>query len=313
MPDLNDMYFFAKVVEYGGYSAASRHLGVQTSMLSRRIGELEQRLGVRLLNRTTRRISLTAAGETFHSHCLSLVGIAEAAHEAIEQTRSEPRGLVRVSCPPGLLHSHVARIATKFLTDNPLVRLHIEASNRRVDVVEERFDVALRVRTPPLEDSDLAIRRFGETDTALVACASLWKGRAPPSTLEELSELPTLAMTDSTHKQVWQFIDAHKKPLLFTHEPRLTVDDFQSLHVAVLGGLGVAWLPEIMVRTDLREGRLTRVLPQLALSRGVVHAVFPSRRGMVPAVRNFLDALVAGFENCDDFAADFIVSRGPSA
>jgi len=312
MPDLNDMYFFAKVVEYGGYSAASRHLGVQTSMLSRRIAELEQRLGVRLLNRTTRRISLTAAGETFHSHCMSLVGIADAAHEAIEQTRSEPRGLVRVSCPAGLLHSHVATIATQFLHDNPLVRLHIEASNRRVDVVEERFDLALRVRTPPLDDSDLAIRRFGETDTMLVGCPSLWQGKPVPSTLEELSALPTLAMTDSTHKQVWQFLDASKKPLLFSHVPRLTVDDFQSLHIAVLGGLGVAWLPEITVRADMRAGRLVRVMPQLALPRGIVHAVFPSRRGMVPAVRNFLDALVDGFANAPGAVADFLV-RPPSA
>lgn len=312
MPDLNDMYFFAKVVEYGGYSAASRHLGVQTSMLSRRIAELEQRLGVRLLNRTTRRISLTAVGETFHSHCMSLVGIADAAHEAIEQTRSEPRGLVRVSCPAGLLHSHVANTATQFLLDNPLVRLHIEASNRRVDVVEERFDVALRVRTPPLDDSDLAIRRFGETDTMLVGCPSLWQGKPVPSTLEELAALPTLAMTDSAHKQVWQFLDAARKPLLFSHVPRLTVDDFQSLHTAVLGGLGVAWLPEITVRADMHAGRLVRVMPQLTLPRGIVHAVFPSRRGMVPAVRNFLDALVDGFANAPGAVADFLV-RPPAA
>ena len=114
MDDLNDMYLFAKVIEYGGYSAASRALGIATSRLSRRVSELERRLGVHLVNRTTRSISLSDTGETFYRHCLAMVGEAEAARGAIERTRSAPQGLVRISCPVGLLLSDVGAILARF-------------------------------------------------------------------------------------------------------------------------------------------------------------------------------------------------------
>ncbi len=299
MSNLNDMYFFAKVVEHGGFSAASRQMGVQTSMLSRRVAELEQRLGVRLLNRNTRRVSLTTAGETFYTHCKSLVEVAQAAHDAIDQARSTPRGLVRISCPPALLHSHVGDVIAKYLASHPQVHLQVDASNRRVDVVEERFDLALRVRTPPLEDTDLAVRILGHSDTVLVANPQLWAGRAEPSSLEDLEALPTLAMNQASERHTWQLLDPHKKPVTFSHQPRLAVDDFHTIHTAVLDGVGVAWLPRIVVNADLAAGRLVQVLPRYALPSGVVHAVFPSRRGMVPAVRNLIDALVERFATVD--------------
>src|SRR5258706_3980185 len=168
MHDLNDMYMFAKVIEHGGYSAASRALGIATSKLSRRVSELERRLGVHLVNRTTRSISLSDTGETFYRHCLAMVAEAEAAREAIERTRSAPQGLVRISCPVGLLLSDVGAILARFMADNPAVRLNLEATNRRVDVVEEGVELAVRVRLPPLEDSDLVVRPLGKSQMILL-------------------------------------------------------------------------------------------------------------------------------------------------
>ena len=158
MHDLNAMYLFAKVVEHGGYTAAARALGMQTSKISRHVTDLEKALGVRLLNRTTRRMSVTDVGQTFYQHCAALVAEAQAATEIIDRTRSVPQGTVRMSCPVPLLETDVAAIVSRYLVENPLVRVHIDATSRRVNVIEEGVDVALRVRRPPLEDSGLAMR-----------------------------------------------------------------------------------------------------------------------------------------------------------
>src|SRR6202161_1242105 len=151
LKDLNNLYFFARGVDFGSYTAAAEALGLQTSKLSRRIGALERELGVRLLNRTTRKLSLTETGKTFHRHCVALIAEAEAAKDAIDQTLSSPRGVVRVSCPTGLLQGGVADILARYLTAHPQGRIALEATNRRVDVGDEGIDLANRARRPPLQ------------------------------------------------------------------------------------------------------------------------------------------------------------------
>src|SRR5690349_15370611 len=190
--DLNNLYFFAKVVDCGSYTAAAEVLGIQTSKLSRRIGALERELGVRLLNRTTRKLSLTEAGKTLHRHCVALIAEAEAAKDAINQTLSAPRGLVRVSCPTGLLQGGVADILSEYLATHPEVRVALEATNRRVDVVDEGIDIAIRVRLPPLEDSDLAMRSFGPSDMVLVGSPTLVAAYGWPQALADIERMPTL-------------------------------------------------------------------------------------------------------------------------
>src|ERR1700726_2407951 len=183
--DLNNLYFFAKVVDCGSYTAAAEVLGMQTSKLSRRIGALEKELGVRLLNRTTRKLSLTEAGKTLHRHCIALIAEAEAAKDAINQTLSSPRGLVRVSCPTGLLQGGVADILGRYLAAYPEVQVALEATNRRVDVVDQGIDIAIRVRLPPLDDSDLAMRSFGPSDMILVASPALVAEYGEPKVLAD--------------------------------------------------------------------------------------------------------------------------------
>ena len=173
LPDLNDMAYFAKVVEHGGFTAAARVLGLQTSLLSRRLSALEARLGVRLLQRSTRRIALTDVGHGYLQHCRALLAEALAAQATVEATRDTPRGLVRMSCPPGLLENGVGAVVARYLADWPEVRLQVEATNRRVDVIEEGFDVALRVRKPPLEDSGLVVRSLTTGRALLVGSPGL--------------------------------------------------------------------------------------------------------------------------------------------
>src|SRR6202008_2182910 len=183
--DLNNLYFFAKVVEFGSYTAAAKALGLQTSKLSRRIATLETELGVRLLNRTTRRLSLTEAGKTFHRHCLALLDEAQAAKDAMRQILASPQGLVRISCPTGLRQGCVTDALLRFLAEHPGVRIALDATNRRVDIVDEGLDIAMRGRKPPLEDSDLVMRAFGPDEAILVASPDLIAAHGTPQTLDD--------------------------------------------------------------------------------------------------------------------------------
>jgi DNA-binding transcriptional LysR family regulator len=293
--DLNNLYFFAKVVDCGSYTAAAEVLGMQTSKLSRRIRDLEGELGVRLLNRTTRKLSLTEAGQTLHRHCVALIAEAEAAKDAINRTLSSPRGLVRVSCPTGLLQGGVADVLVQYLARHPEVQVALEATNRRVDLVEEGIDIAIRVRLPPFDESDLVMRSFGPSDMILVGSPALVAAYGQPQALTDIARMPTLSTGTLGRQQTWHFVDGESSPAELVHTPRLSANDFYIVHRAALRGVGVARLPALLARSDLSSGALVRLLPSLSSRSGVVHAVFPSRRGMVPAVRSLLDALSEGF------------------
>jgi DNA-binding transcriptional LysR family regulator len=296
MHDLNAMFLFAKVVEHGGYTAAARALGMQTSRISRHVTDLEKALGVRLLNRTTRRMSVTDVGQTFYLHCAALVAEAEAATETVDRTRSVPQGVVRMSCPVPLLESDVAVIVARYLTENPLVRVQIDATGRRVNVIEEGVDIALRVRRPPLEDSGLAMRALSNTGSVLIGSPRLFERRPRPSHPADLAELPTLDMCSVSDKYTWQFESPDGEEISVTHVPRLMTDDFATLRQAAFDGVGVAMLPYFIVKAGLAAGKLEVLLPEFGSPESLVHAVFPSRRGLVPAVRVLLDDLVAGFD-----------------
>jgi DNA-binding transcriptional LysR family regulator len=290
--DLNNLYFFAKVVDFGSYTGAAKALGLQTSKLSRRIAALETELGVRLINRTTRRLSLTDAGKTFHRHCLALLDEAQAAKDAMSQILASPQGLVRISCPTGMLQAGIANILARFLARYPRVRIALDATNRRVDVVDEGLDLAIRVRAPPWEDSDLAMRVFGPDEMILVASPKLIAVHGEPQTLEDIARMPTLSMASAGERSTWRFLDANGEPAELTHAPRLNTDDLFTLRQAALQGIGAVLVPLLLVADDVGAGMLVRLLPSLKAQAGIMHAVFPSRRGMVPAVRALLDFLV---------------------
>lgn len=295
--DLNDLRLFAEVVERGSFTAAARGLGLQTSKLSRRVRALEEELGVRLLNRTSRSLSLTEIGRQFHQHCLALVAESRAAKEIVDQTRSKPQGTVRISCPVALLSSGIAGIVSRYIQDNPQVQVLVDATNRQVDVIEEGLDFAIRVRLPPLEDTDLAVRQLGSSTFVLVASPTLVERYATPTSLDSLSDWPTLSMANKSERYIWNLVDASGKVASLVHHPRFATDDIASLRIAATLGVGVAMLPREFVEDDLRSVRLRHLLPGLGARPGLLHAIFPTRRGMVPAVRHLLDALAAGYES----------------
>jgi DNA-binding transcriptional LysR family regulator len=291
MQDLNDMVFFAEVVDRGGFAAAGRALNLPKSKLSRRVAELEQRLGVRLLQRTTRKLSLTAAGEQFHKHAVAMREQAEAAEEAVAIVQSEPRGTIHVTCPITLAQTTISPLIPAFLREHPLVRVEMQLTNRVVDVVKEGVDVALRVR-PSLDDSgSLVVKKLAESQGLMVIAPSLFAQYAHPDSIEALARIPAVTMSAVDGKAIWYLRGPRDEEAAVHVKPGYTADDLLSLKFAVLAGTGMSLLPDYMVRRELREGTLVEVCPEWRPRPGIIHAVFASRRGMVPAVRRFLDYL----------------------
>ena len=291
MQDLNDLLYFAEVAEQMGFAAAGRRLGVPKSKLSRRVAELEARLGVRLLQRTTRKLSLTQAGELYLRHCLAMRDAAEAADEAMHQARTEPHGTVKVVCPVTLAQSTVGPLLGAFLARYPQVRVNMEVSNRVVDLVEEGVDVALRVRRSLDDSGSLVVKNLGPTQGLLVASPLQISRQGAPKDAQDLSRLDTVSMSALDGKASWRLVGPGGHNLSLQHQPRLVADDLATLKHAVLSGTGMCVLPDYLCADELQGGRLVHVLPGWGPETAIVHAVFPSRRGMVPAVRRFLDFL----------------------
>lgn len=190
MQDLNDMLYFAQVVDHGSFAAAARELGIPTSTLSRRVAGLEAALGVRLLQRTTRKLSLTQVGETYYQHCASLRAQAQAAEDAVALAQSEPRGTIRMSCPVTLAQITIRPILPEFMRRYPKVKIEMLVSNRVFDPVEEGLDLVLRVRTSLEDSGGLVVKQFGVARTQLFASPHLLAEKGQPQSPEQLKRLP---------------------------------------------------------------------------------------------------------------------------
>lgn len=300
MQDLNDLYYFVRVVDHRGFAPAGRALGVPKSKLSRRIAQLETRLGARLIQRSTRRFSVTEIGQQYYEHCKAMLVEAEAAQEAIDRTRSEPCGSVRMSCPTTLVDVSIGQIVADYLADHPGVSIQLEATDRRVDVVGEGFDIAIRARTPPLEDSDLILRVLAQHTWCVVASPQRVAGRRLPLVPADLPALGTVDLGPPQAQHTWVLNGPDDTSVTVTHTPRLVTDNVRALRAAALRGVGAAALPTLMVAHELASGRLIEIMPDWAPGSGVVHAVFPSRRGLLPSVRSLLDYLAAHFMSPDE-------------
>ncbi|ATG75347.1 LysR family transcriptional regulator [Zobellella denitrificans] len=300
MQDLNDLYYFAAVVDHGGFSPAGRALGIPKSKLSRRIALLEERLGARLLQRSTRHFSVTEVGQRFYGHCKAMLVEAEAARDLVASTQAEPRGVVRLSCPIALLHAHVGQMLAGFMGRYPQVTLHLDATNRRVDLVGEAIDVAIRVRPPPLEDSELVLRTLADRAQCLVASPTLLAERGEPRVPAELGRLPSLALGAPQELYSWELYGPDEVQAQILHRPRFVTTDMLALRAAALAGVGVVQLPVMMVREPLAAGALVRLLPAWQPRREIIHAVYPSRRCLLPSVRALLDHLAEGFAAMDE-------------
>ncbi|KFN44485.1 hypothetical protein N789_00330 [Arenimonas oryziterrae DSM 21050 = YC6267] len=291
IPDLNDLQFFAVVVEHGGYAAAERALGIPKSRLSRRITQLETDLGVRLLQRSTRRFAVTDVGQSVYRHAQTMLSEAQAARETVDRVSAEPRGVVKVSCPVALSQETLAQLVPEFLRKYPQVRLQLHVSNRRVDVIQEGFDVALRVRTQLSDDGELVMRRFGDVRELLVASPKYLDRVGRPKNPAEIAQHQTLSMSDDEARQRWSLHGPNGEIERVDIQPILMAHDFPLLLAAARDGMGIALLPELNCADAIRRGELEPVVREWHLPMGICHAVFPSRRGLLPAVRVFIDFL----------------------
>lgn len=289
MRDLNDLYYFAQVVERGGFARAARALGVPTSRLSRRIAALEARLGSRLMHRTTRKLSLTDAGRDVYAHCRTVVAAAEAAEQAAVHHSAEPRGQLRVACPLAIAQYELGPILGAFMRRHPLVRLDLHVTNRRVDLIEEGIDVALRARVPGDEDPNLATRKLRQSRRAVLAAPALLKEVGRIETPDDLQRVPVLDFGTSAESTVWRLSGPNSETRRISVPARMHADDFVVLKWAALDGLGACLLPPHYCTEELARGRLVHLLPQWSAPAEIVHVVYPSARLLAPAVRAFVD------------------------
>jgi DNA-binding transcriptional LysR family regulator len=289
--DLNDLYYFAAVVDHGGFAAAERALGIPKSRLSRRISQLEEELGVRLLQRSTRRFAVTDVGTSVHRHAQSMLAEAQAAREVVDRLSAEPRGVVRVSVPVGIAQQSMPKLLPEFLARYPHVRVQLHVSNRRVDVINEGFDVAIRVRNRLDDDGSLVMRSFGMIQELLVASPKYLDRMGRPRDPGDLDKHVTMSMNEDEVRQRWELQGADGESRKIDLKPRVAGFDFPMLMALAKQGLGITMLPETLCADAVRSGELEVVLPQWRLPQGIAHVVFASRRGLLPAVRVFIDHL----------------------
>jgi DNA-binding transcriptional LysR family regulator len=294
-PDLNDYALFVEVVTYGGFAAAGRALRAPKSTLSRRIAGLEARLGVRLIERSTRRFRVTEVGQAFYERCRMIVMDVQQADAVVSEALGEPRGVVRCSCPLGLVEA-LSPTFSSFMRNFPKATLQVVAVDRAVGLIDERIDVAVRVRAALGTDAALTMRTLGRSSRILVAAPALAASCASGD-IAALSDLPTLATTDQMGEIVWEFIGPEGDARSIRHEPRMTCVDFLALRDAAVAGLGVALLPDHTCRRELASGALAHVFPQWRTEDGIVHLVFTTRRGLPPVVRAFIDHLAGAFRH----------------
>lgn len=295
MHDLNDLFYFVQVVEHGGFAPAGRALGEPKSKLSRRIAGMEDALGARLLHRSTRQFSVTELGQSVYTHAKAMLLEAEAAFDVVQRHHAKPRGMVRLACPMALLDQRVGAMLVRFMRRHPDVELSVDPTHRRVDVIADGFDLALRVRPPPLEDSELVLRVLASATQCLVASPKLLAKVGTPRKPGELMGLPSLEMGTPQNQHAWHLVGPGDEQVAIYHAPRLVTRSMLTLRDAAVEGLGIVQLPTLLTDPSVKDGSLVRVLPEWAALPEIVHAVYPSRRGVLPAVQALLDHLSAEF------------------
>ena len=294
MEDLNDLYFFASVVQYGGFSAAARTIGVEKTRLSRRIAALEKRLGVRLLQRTTRALALTEAGQRFYDRCLATVEGAQAAFDSVAELRREPAGLVRLSSPVLLTQRCLAHALPGYMAKHPKVSVFVEPTDRTVNVIEERFDIVIRAK-PVIEDvAGLVAKTLGNSQRVMVVSRNFLDQYGRPETPADLPKFNTVASTDDIFDggARWTLTNLDNRTQQIALKPRLVTSDLRVRLQAAVRGIGIALLPEQVVASPLREGLVERVLPEWSGAKNILHLVYPTPRGMLPSVTSLIDYLL---------------------
>ncbi len=282
MDKYQEMRVFAAVVDAGSFVAASDALGISKAATSRYVSDLEQRLGARLLHRTTRKLSLTSEGEVFLARCRDILASIEASEDEISTRSDTASGPLKVSVPVSFGVLHLAPLWSEFLESHPRVTLDVQMADRLVDLVDEGFDLAVRIARLP--DSSLVSRRLATTRLVLCASPAYLERRGVPAHPSELAQHDVIGYSLLVASDQWQFTGPDG-PVNVKVRPRLWSNNGDSCVAAALRGTGIQLQPTFLIAPELESGRLVEVLPQFRSAELGVYAVYPSRKFVLPKVR----------------------------
>ncbi len=283
---------FVAVVENGGFSAAARKLGISKSAVSKRINQLEDQLGVRLLHRTTRKLSLTEAGARYLEHAAEALAAANQAEDAVTQLQGEPQGQLRINAPMSFGRLHVAPLIPKFLKRYPKLQIDLVMDDRKVDLVAEGFDLAIRGGT--LTDSTLIARKLAPLHQVLCASPEYIERHGLPGTPEELTGHNCVLYSLSSDANKWTLFDADGSQSVLV-SGSYQVNNSEALLEALKAGVGIGRLPTFVAGPDLKKGRLVKLFKSWRIPDFTMYAVFPERKYLPAKVRVFLDFAIEYF------------------
>jgi DNA-binding transcriptional LysR family regulator len=290
---LGNMEAFARVAETGSFSEAARRLGTSKSLVSRQLAALEAELGVRLLHRTTRSLTLSEEGRSYHAEVVRILAEIQDANLSVSRMQASPRGRLRVNAPMSFSFLHLAPAIPDFLRRYPDVDLDMTLNDRYVDLIEEGFDLAVRIGV--LADSTLVARKLAPMRPMICASPAYLKERGVPNTPNDLRN--HLCLCNSTNALVdeWRLADGNGRPLIVQIRGRLRANNGDTLRVAALQGMGLVYLPSFYVGGDLQAGTLVSVLSHFMSQDAGIYAVYPHSRHLLPKVRAFVDFLAERF------------------
>lgn len=295
--NLNDIQIFMAVADAGSFVSGGKAMGLSRSAAGKAIARLEDRLGTRLLNRTTRSLSLTDEGQAFYESGLEILATVKKAEANAAGERGTPRGVLRLTVPDGFGRAAVLPVAAKYLKAWPDVQVEMSFTDRLADLVEEGFDLAIRIGvTAP--DTRLVSRTVTTFRAVLCAAPEYLAAYGTPQEAADLAAHDCLIFTSSGQRQGWRLRGADGIWFRAQGRSRLRLDNGEAIRDAALAGLGIAFLPDFMVAGDIESGRLVQVLPGLAADGVPVVTLYPSKRLLEPRVRRFIDLMV------EELAAD---------
>ena len=294
MNSFDDYYYFYLVVKHGGFSAASEAENISKSKLSRRIIDLENKFNVSLIQRTTRHFKVTELGQEFYEECCKVIAQVECAENILLKQKNEPQGVVKISCPPLMMHFQIRKLLNQFLKAYPKVEISLELTSRRVDVLHDDIDIAIRTSFEPNQDSSLIVRDVIRTEHCLVAAPELLEGRSIRH-YSELQHYPSVALGIQKHQYYWHLCHIHSDDTVdVPYQPRVKSNDLAGVYYAVHDGLGIADLPYLTVQSDIEKGKLIHLLPEWKSNRGTVQLVYASRKGQRLVVEKLIESLMEG-------------------
>lgn len=294
MLSFDDYYYFYLVVKHGGFSAASEAEHITKSKLSRRILELENQFNVSLIQRTTRHFKVTALGQEFFEECSKVIAQAECAQNVLLKQRTEPHGLVKISCPALMMYFQIRELINHFLKAYPKVDIELELTSRRVDVLHDDIDIAIRTNFEDTQDSSLVVRDVVKTTHCLVATPDILNG-VEIKHYQQLSDFPCISL--GMHKQQCTWSLTHLKTgehIDLAFHPRIRSNDMAGVYYAACDGLGIADLPYLTVEKDIHEGKLIHILPEWQSNEGMIQLVYASRKGQRLVVERLIETLING-------------------